>query len=182
MTVPLMILAVLSLIGGFFGLPAGLGLPNGLERWLEPIFEPMMALAGGEAHHMAVGTEVFLLVLSSVIALGGIGLAYFIYLQNPSIAENTARSLAPLYNVFVHKYYVDEIYNAVFVRPGKIFGQFLSSVIDNGLIDTLMVDGSAKFVGVLGKISSGWQTGYLRNYVTSILIGSVLLSLYFFLR
>jgi NADH-quinone oxidoreductase subunit L len=84
--------------------------------------------------------------------------------------------------LFVHKYYVDEIYNAVFVRPGKLLGQFLANVVDIGLIDTILVDGSAKFVGVLGKITSGWQTGYLRNYVTSILIGSVLISLYFFLR
>jgi NADH-quinone oxidoreductase subunit L len=181
MTVPLMILAVLSLVGGFLGLPAGLGLPNWLEGWLEPVFEPMLALSG-EAHHMAVGTEVFLLIFSSVIAIAGIGLAYFIYRRNPSIAENTARTFAPLYNLFVHKYYVDEIYNAVFVRPGKLLGQFLANVVDIGLIDTILVDGSAKFVGVLGKITSGWQTGYLRNYVTSILIGSVLISLYFFLR
>jgi NADH-quinone oxidoreductase subunit L len=182
MTVPLMILAVLSLVGGFLGLPAGLGLPNWLEGWLEPVFEPMMAATQAEVHHLAIGTEIFLLLLSSVVALVGIGLAYYVYRRSPAIAENAARSLAPLYNLFVHKYYVDEIYNTVFVQPLRLFGQFLAKVVDVGLIDTILVDGSAKFVGVLGKITSGWQTGYLRNYVTSILIGGVLLSLYFFLR
>ncbi len=180
-TVPLVILAGLSIVGGFIGLPANLGLPNWLEGWLEPVFETMIAVTGGELHHLAVGTEIFLLLLSSLLALGGIFLAYHVYVRNPQIAERTAQSFGSVYNLLTHKYYVDEIYDAVFVNSGKRFARFLANIIDVGLIDTVLVDGSAWFVGALGRISSGFQTGYLRNYVTAIFIGGIIISLYFFL-
>lgn len=180
-TVPLVILAGLSIVGGFIGLPANLGLPNWLEGWLEPDFETMIAVTGGEVHHLAVGTEIFLLLLSSLLALAGIFLAYHVYVRNPQIAERAAQSFGSIYNLLTHKYYVDEIYDAVFVTPGKRFARFLANIIDVGLIDTVLVDGSAWFVGALGRISSGFQTGYLRNYVTAIFIGGIIISLYFFL-
>ena len=180
MTAPLWILAVLSIVGGFIGVP--LGLPNWIESWLEPVFEGMLAVTGSELHHLAVSTEIILLLVSAIIALAGIFLAYYIYIRNPQMAENAAQSFRPVYNLLANKYYVDEIYEAVFVKPGQRVAKFLAGVIDVGLIDTVLVDGSAWFVGALGRIFSGFQTGYLRNYVASIFIGGIIISLYFFLR
>lgn len=174
MTLPLWILAGLSIVGGFIGLPSGLGLPNWLEGWLEPIHHT--------AHHASVATEIVLIAISSVVAILGIFLAYRVYLQRSDIAEDESRLYGSVYNLLLNKYYVDELYDAVFVKPGRKIGQFFAGIIDIGLIDTILVDGSARFVGALGRVLSGFQTGYLRNYVTSILIGCVIVGVYFFIR
>ncbi|RME43028.1 MAG: NADH-quinone oxidoreductase subunit L [Caldilineae bacterium] len=178
MTVPLVILAALSLVGGLLGLPSALGLPHGLERWLSPVFEA--AHAGGE--HLAAGTEVALIVVSSLVAIGGIAAAWWVYVRNPRLADRAAQAAPWLYRALVNKYGVDELYNALFVKPGWMLGRLLAGVVDMGLIDTVLVDGSAKGVGLLGRLFARWQTGYLRNYVASIFIGALLISLYFFLR
>ena len=174
MTVPLIILAVLSLLGGYIGLPASLQLPNFLERWLDPVSHA--------EHNISLATEIGLLLVSSILALVGIGLAYWVYRRRADLAENEARLYGPLYKVLVNKYYVDEFYDMVFVRPGKRVGKFLAGIIDVGLIDTLLVDGSARLTGAFGRIFAGFQTGYLRNYVMSILIGCIIVGIYFFVR
>ena len=174
MTVPLIILAVLSLVGGFVGLPASLHLPNLLEGWLEPV-------AHAE-HNITLAVEIGLIVVSSVLALGGIGLAYWVYMRRADLAENEGRLYGPFYKVLVNKYYVDEFYDMVFVNPGKRLGKFLANIIDVGLIDTLLVDGLARLTGAFGRIFAGFQTGYLRNYVLSILIGCIIVGIYFFVR
>jgi NADH-quinone oxidoreductase subunit L len=182
MTVPLIILAGLSLVGGFMGLPAGLGLPHWLDGWLEPVFETMRTLTHAEAHHPAIATEITLLIISSVIALAGIGAAIMVYIRSPQIADNAAQTFAWPYKMLFNKYWVDEFYNAAFVFPGRKFGQFLANIVDIGLIDGVMVDGSARFVGLLGRVTARWQTGYIRNYVTAIFIGALIVCAYFFLR
>ena len=174
MTLPLWILAVLSIVGGFIGLPAALGLPNWLEGWLDPIHHA--------THHANLATEIGLIAVSSIVALLGIFLAYRVYLRRPEIAGDEARLYGPAYDLLFNKYYVDELYDALFVQPGRRLGKFLAGIIDIGLIDTILVDGSARFVGALGRVLSGFQTGHIRNYVTSILIGCVIVGIYFFVR
>jgi len=178
MTAPLAILAALSLGGGLLGLPSALGLPHGLERWLSPVFE----VARAEGEHLAAGTEVALIVVSSLVAIGGIAAAWWVYVRNPRLADRAAQALPGLYRALVNKYGVDELYDALFVKPGWMLGRLLAGVVDRGLIDAVLVDGSAKGVGLLGRLFARWQTGYLRNYIASIFIGALLISLYFFLR
>ena len=182
MTVPLMILAALSLLGGLMGLPSGLGLKNWLDGWLEPVFETMHKFVPIEEVHMAVGTEVGLMVLSSTLVIVGIAAAMWVYLKNPQIAEKTAQSFAGAYKTLANKYYVDELYDFLFVNPGKGLGRFLTKIVDKGIIDAILVDGSAKGVGALGRVMARWQTGYVRNYVMSIFVGVIVVSTYFFLR
>lgn len=179
MTVPLMILAVLALFGGFvLGLPEGLGLTNWIAGWLEPIFETLHHAE----HHPALALEITLIAVSSVVALLGIGAAYWVYGRNPQIAQNAARSMPGVYNLLLNKYRVDELYDALFVQPGKALGRFFTRAIDVGVIDGVLVDGFAKFVGLLGRDTSRWQTGYISNYVTGIFVGVLFVGLYFFLR
>ncbi|MFQ5576572.1 MAG: proton-conducting transporter membrane subunit, partial [Anaerolineae bacterium] len=178
MTAPLVVLAALSLAGGALGLPAAFGLPHGLEGWLSPVFE---AARAGEGH-LAAGTEAVLIAVSSVAAIGGIAAAWWVYVRRPNIAESAARSLPWLYRALRNKYGVDELYNALIVNPGQGLGRFLARVVDVGVIDRLLVDGSARSVGRLGRLVARWQTGYLRNYVTSIFIGALVICAYFFLR
>jgi len=182
MTTPLVILAILSVLGGLMGLPAAFGLPNWLEGWLEPVFETMHRLVPAEAAHLTLGTEVGLMTLSSTLVILGIAAAMWVYLRSPQIAERTAQSAGWAYNLLVHKYYVDEIYDALFVNPARGLGKFFAKVVDMGVIDAVLVDGSAKTVGWLGQIAARWQTGYVRNYVVSIFVGAIVIGAYFFLR
>lgn len=180
MTGPLWILAALSLVGGLLGLPAGLGLPNWIEGWLEPAFE---GLAGLELHtpHLAAATEIGLLAVSSVVAIAGIVLAYLVYVQFPRTAEQGARTFGPVYNLLAHKYYVDEAYDLLFVRGGRALAAFSARIIDQGLIDFVLVDGSARVVGWLGLLLGKLQSGYIRHYAAATLIGVIALITYFFL-
>ena len=171
MTRPLWILAVLSLIGGLF-----IGLPglNWIEGWLEPIIHHT-----GEGHHLSVAIEFMLILVSSIAAIGGIVLAYEVYIRKPERVEKMAQGAGSFYNTLLNKYYIDEMYDALIVQPGKLLGRFLANIVDVNLIDLMLVDGSARLVRALGRVSDGLQTGYLRNYILSIFIGSVAVMLYF---
>jgi len=182
MTVPLVILAGLSIFGGLLGLPGGLGLPNWLDGWLEPVFELKNMFVPAEAVHTSIGTEVGLMALSGTLVILGIVAAWWVYLRKPQIAEKTAQSLSAGYKLLANKYYVDEIYNALFVNPARGLGVFLAKVVDMGVIDMVLVDGTAKSVGYFGRVMSRWQTGYIRNYVVSIFVGAIVIGAYFFLR
>ncbi|MFQ5614323.1 MAG: NADH-quinone oxidoreductase subunit L, partial [Anaerolineae bacterium] len=171
MTAPLWILAALSVVGGLLGLPAGLGLPNWIEGWLEPTFEGLETALAIHPPHLAAPTEVGLLAVSSAVALLGIGLAYLVYVRSPHIPVQAAARFPALYNLLARKYYVDEIYEALFVRPGRGLARFSAGVIDKGLIDFVLVDGSARLVRGLGGLLGKLQSGYLRHYATATLIG-----------
>lgn len=182
MTAPLVVLAILSVIGGAMGLPSAFGFSNWLDGWLEPVFELKNSLVHAEAAHMALGTEIGLMALSSTLVIIGIAVAAWVYLRRPEIAEKTAQKFAGPYKVLANKYYVDEAYNALFVNPARGLGVFLAKVIDMGAIDAVLVDGSAKAVGYFGRVMSRWQTGYIKNYVASIFVGAIVIGMYFFLR
>lgn len=185
MTVPLWILAFFSLVGGFIGLPAkelNLPVPNLIENWLDPVLKAGKALAHGEAHHISMTTEIILIASSGVIALFGIWAAYYIYVKSPQIAENTAQRFKALHTLFYNKYGVDEFYDRMFVDTGRGMGKLFTRYIDKGLIDNILVDGTARLVGRLGGLASRWQTGHISSYVTAIFVGSVLMGVYFFLR
>ena len=181
MTTPLVVLAALSLLGGLMGLPAAFGLPNWIEGWLEPVLEAGHSLAG-EIPHAALGTEMMLILTSSVIAVLGIAAAWWVYVKNPRIAEKTAAKYHSVYTLLLNKYYIDEIYNTLIVEPGKALGRFFYRVIDKAFIDDVMVDGLAKVTKGFGVTVSGWQSGYIGNYVMGIFVGSVVIVVYFFLR
>ena len=178
MTVPLMILAVLAIIGGFVGIPSLLWV-NGVENYLYAVMEVGKELAHLE-HHLSLGLELFLLTLSGAIAIGGIYGAYHVYIKNPHIAENTVNRFPGIYKFFYNKYYVDEFYLRYIVNPLRSFANFLSRFIDVALIDNFLVDGTGKLMVVIGGFFTKWQTGYIRNYVTSIFIGCIIIGIYFF--
>jgi NADH-quinone oxidoreductase subunit L len=181
-TFALVVLAILALLGGLLGLPTFLGLPHALDSWLEPIYA-VAAQSGAEAeHHLAFGTEIGLLFTSAVVAIAGIALAYFFYLLRPSIPQNLARSLRPIYNLLANKYYIDEIYNAVFVKPALLLAEGLAVGCDKLIIDGVLVDGLAKAVGWVGQLLSYLQSGYLRHYALATFIGVLVMITYFFLR
>jgi len=155
----LVILAVLSVIGGWIGIPAALGGSNQFEHFLEPV----IAKHGGEVAEAAVGAahhdpmEYGLMIVSVAIALGGIWLAYVIYLKREGAAERMAVSWPRAHNLLYRKYYMDEIYDALFVNRTKDLASTLGA-FDRTVIDGLGVDGSAWFTRFLSRVSIWWDT------------------------
>lgn len=181
-TFALSVLAVLALLGGVLGLPTFLGLPHALDGWLEPIYAAAGHSAEGVEHHLSFGAEVGLMSTSGVVAIVGIALAYFFYVLRPAIPQNLARSTRPIFSLLANKYYVDELYNAVFVKPALLLAEGLAVGCDKLLIDGVLVDGLASGVGWLGRQFSRLQSGYLRHYALATFIGVLIMISYFFLR
>jgi NADH-quinone oxidoreductase subunit L len=161
MTVPLIALAVLSVIGGWVGIPALLGrpvgIPNLLEHFLDPVFAPVVHVTPAEHAH---ALEFGLMVLSVALALLGIWVAYVLYLKRTEIPGRLAQRFSTVYRVVYNKYYVDEAYSAVFVE-GWVMGKALASFsgrFDSTVIDGVGVDGSAWFTRFTSRLSIWWDT------------------------
>jgi NADH-quinone oxidoreductase subunit L len=141
MLVPLQVLAVGSILAGYLGFPAVLGervgFPNVFERFLEPVFEsahetlPELFRAGVPAH----GMELTLMAASVTVALLGIFLATFFFQRHPEYPARLASSLRPVHQLLLRKYYVDEIYDAVFVRGLALGGGETLHTMDRYVID-----------------------------------------------
>jgi len=152
MTVPLAILGLLSLGGGYFNVP----------HYLEPVL--------GAAHE----EHPFSLVAISVVAgLSGIAIAWFLYIARPGLADSIADSLGGLYKLVHNKYFVDEFYFATVVHP--IIGgsrSLLWKGLDAGLIDGI-VNGTGSVARRVGSVMRRFQTGNIRSYAAWVVAGSV---------
>jgi len=175
MTVPLIILAILSAIGGFIGIPI-------IEGWnlFSEFLSPVLALPPGVAAsgHHAVGFEVSMMVVSIAIALLGILTAHRMYIKNPRLPDQLADRYPSAYQTIANKYWVDEIYDWAFVGPIIRFSVFLWRIIDDILVDGT-VNGVAVVVRGGSEVFKRLQTGHVQNYAISILVGVVLIIGYF---
>ena len=209
MTVPLMILAVLSVIGGWIGWPAVLGGSNRFEHFLEPVVAAHSSENSWSAHGAAVAshgtaTEYGLMLASVLIALAGIWLAYQLYIKNPATPGKLAASWPWLYRLVYRKYYVDEIYDAMFVNRAKDLGTALG-VFDARIVDRLGVDGTGWLTRFTSDVSIWWdkwivdglvnfagrvvqilsypvrmlQTGLFSSYALLIVLGVIILLGYY---
>jgi NADH-quinone oxidoreductase subunit L len=197
MALALIVLAIGSVGAGYVGVPAGLGGHNALGAWLAPSFAPPVAgsgLAEGAGagverpeaaeieRHDDVALERTLMGVSSAIAIGGILVAAFIWLQRREIADSMARSLAPIHKLLLNKYYVDEVYDATVVRPVQALSrEGLWRGVDVGLIDGA-VNGVAALVDAGSLVLRRLQTGSVRAYAGSFFIGVVLMLGYYLWR
>jgi len=153
MTVPLVILALLSVFGGLINIP----------HWLSP------------AYPLAENENATAMVISAAFGIIGILLALFVYVIRPALADSLRISAGPLYGLVSNKYYVDEIYAAVIVRPLEGISRFvLWKGVDEGLIDAGLVNGLGKLVRGWGSLFRQFQSGSIRNYATWVLAGSLL--------
>ncbi|MCG3211185.1 MAG: NADH-quinone oxidoreductase subunit L [Anaerolineae bacterium] len=172
-------LAVLAVLGGLLGLPTWLGLPHALDGMLEPVYEYMHH---AEEHHLSVALEAGLMATSGIIAILGIALAYYFYVVNPALPQQLARRVRGLFSFLANKYWVDELYDAVFVQPGLKLADTLAQGVDKLFIDNVLVDGLARGIGQIGGGLSKLQDGYVTNYVLATFIGVLVIVSYFFLR
>ena len=166
MTIPLVILAAFSVLAGYIGLPVFFGEKADLfGRYLAS------SVKSGSPH-IAVSTEGLLVLLATVSALLGIALAFVFYRRTPALPSRLASRFPGVYRLLVGKYYIDEVYDAVVVRPlvrgaEKVYERFDLKVIDGAL------NGSAAAAGLAGKGLNILQSGLVRDYALAFLIGAI---------
>jgi NADH-quinone oxidoreductase subunit L len=172
MTVPLIILALLSVIGGYIGIPEVFSGDHGnqFHNWLEPVYAPAIAKIKAFGSHTHL-EEILLMVISVVLALSAIYFALQIYTKNPSIAENIAGRFKRIYNILLNKYFVDEIYEAAVIQPiQKGSEKVLWKFTDNFIIDGA-VNGVAKLVDAGSGFIRKIQSGIAQFYALIMMVG-----------
>ncbi len=209
MTWPLIILAAGSVIGGYLGFPHLLGkylghIPNLLEKWLEPALRHPTFIHA--THHASEAVEFGFMGLSILIAFTGIFIAYLFYIKNPELPKKFVETFQGVFHVVHNKFFVDEIYEALFVQATKNLGTFLWGfdvwVVDgivngarhftvyvseaSGYFDRIVVDGLVNIVGQtvegIGYLFRRVQTGYIQTYAFVMALGFLVLIGYYIFR
>jgi NADH-quinone oxidoreductase subunit L len=153
MTLPLVILAVLAAGGGFLSVPT----------WLSPLF-PLAEQENSTA-----------MIISASFGIIGIIIAWFLYVARPALAESLKTTAGPLYTLVANKYYVDELYQGVIVKPLEGISRLvLWRGLDEGIIDSGLVNGLGRTIRGWGSLLRYLQSGSIRNYAAWIFAGSLL--------
>ncbi len=175
MAVPLIILGVLALVGGWVQVPLMEG-GQRFGRFLDPVFQiPQMILTEGmHGAHPPAWLEGAFMGLSILVALAGIGVAYRWYLADPGRPERMAARFGRLYRWLLNKYYVDELYQTLVVNPLKRGADAVHRWVDRSLIDGA-VDGMGKLFEGASSLVRKLQTGLIQHYAWSILVGCCVL-------
>src|ERR1700680_2091487 len=195
MVIPLVVLAALSVTGGWIGVPGSLGGSNRFDKFLGPVFHStILAL---DTEHRTAGevappgketdgpepqtshaTELVFTGISVLAALMGFGLAGLLYYRNPQLSQKIASSLGGFYQAVVHKYYVDELYATLFVKP-LIAGSalILWHGIDQDVIDATL-DNSARGANEVSDSIRHMQSGNLRSYAGWVAAGAAVVIAY----
>jgi NADH-quinone oxidoreductase subunit L len=178
MTVPLMVLAVGSLLWGFWGVPEAFGGHFNIGEWLKP------ALTYGQthaAHGHHEGPAVLLAVVSTTLGLAFGLLGWFKYKTGPAWELAFAEKHSFLHDLLVNKYYVDEGVELYLLRPIRWFSNLMWKLFDVIIIDGLGVNLPGALARVFGDFTALFQTGRVRNYALSMALGAAIL-IYVFLK
>ena len=120
--------------------------------------------------------------LPFILVLAGFGSAFYLYMVKPELPERIRLFFAPVYNLLENKYYFDEFYQRFFAKGSRDTGTALWKYGDAGLIDGLMVNGTARLVGWFAAVTRQVQTGYLYTYAFAMIIGLLILLTWFVTR
>jgi NADH-quinone oxidoreductase subunit L len=170
-TIPLMALAALSTIGGFFGVPEVLGGSNWIKRFLSDVIvsKPLHM-----AHHLDHATEYLLMGLSVGIALTVIIVAYVIYVAKKAVPTKDEASYNFIEKLISNKYYIDEIYEEVFVKPFYGISSLFHSILEVKIIDGI-VNGVGKSFQKVSTAIRTIQNGSINFYIYMMVLGATLI-------
>jgi NADH-quinone oxidoreductase subunit L len=172
MVVPLMILALLSFVGGWIGVPHSLHGSDHFDAFLSPVFHATAAATEGTAEHAESTTELAFTAVSVAIALLGFLTAWWLYYKQPGLPAKMAKAAGGLYTLVLDKYKVDELYGAVFIQPLiALSSTVFWKGIDRGLIDGA-VDGSAAGARDVSDEMRRMQSGNIRSYAGWVAVGA----------
>jgi NADH-quinone oxidoreductase subunit L len=171
MLFPLVILAILSIIGGWVGVPAALWGHDEIGHFLDPVFSsgaPAEITTATASH----GLELTLAFVSVLVALLGAYVAYLFYIKKPRTAAAYAAKYPALYDLVANKFYIDELYQFAAVNPLLMFTRFvLGTIVEKGV-----VEGSGTAAGLstqgLGYIARSIQSGNIRSYAGWLALGA----------
>jgi len=179
MLVPLVVLAVLSLGGGWMAAPGLFGGTNYFEEFLRPVFEHAEQIRSQIPANGTHETEHMLMAVAITGALLGFLVAWWMYLRAPKTAEELEEKLPGPHSVLLHKYYVDELYEALIVQPIKwISTNVLWKGVDAAGIDGA-VNGLAKVTADMGEETRQVQSGNGRSYASLLVAGAAAMTLLF---
>ncbi|WP_263366160.1 NADH-quinone oxidoreductase subunit L [Edaphobacter bradus] len=168
MTLPLMILALLSIIGGWVGIPAAMLGHDEIGSFLDPVFGAGAPVAEAVSH----STELGLAAVSVLAAAIGFYIAWLFYYRKPGMAAALAQRSPTLYRLVLNKFYIDELYGLIIVTPLLMF----SRLILGGLVDTGLINGSGAAAGAttkgLSKLTRQIQSGNIRSYAGWLALGA----------
>jgi NADH-quinone oxidoreductase subunit L len=176
MTGPLVVLGVLSAVGGLLNLPHVFTHQEGaLARWLEPVVgNAQRYVAGGEAPEVSASTEYVLIGAAVAIAAAGMLYAFARLKPERLVPKAQAPEEQGIERVLANKYYVDEGYDRAVVEPTVGFSRnVLWRGVDVGIIDGLLVNGSAWVARLVGRTGSALQTGHVGTYAWVLLVGVI---------
>jgi len=173
MLFPLVILGILSVVGGWIGVPAAQGGHNEIEHFLDPVF----STGAAEAVTASRGLELGLAAISLVVVAIGFYIAFLLYYRKPGTATSYAQRFPALYRLVSNKFYIDELYGLVIVTPLLMF----TRLILGGLIDTGLVNGSGWAAAAIargtGAAANRAQSGNIRSYAGWLALGAALVLL-----
>jgi NADH-quinone oxidoreductase subunit L len=175
MTTPLLILALFSIVAGDVSWPKVFGGSQAFDRFLDPVFKTssdFLRASGQESGAQGFSSGA-LMIFALCFAAVAILAAWWLYLKNTSLPHRVAQRFNGLYQLLVHKYYIDEIYNWLVVRPLKVGAEkILWQRVDAEIIDGLGVNGTGERVAGVGGILRRIQSGNIRSYAAWIMLGA----------
>ncbi len=184
-TFPLMVLGLLAVIGGYVGIPALFVKGwNHFEHFLDPVFGESQ-----ETYHIAIrqalahnhGAEWGLMAVSVALAFAGIAVAVTMYRGKAEAPAKFCAAFPRLHRAVFNKWYIDELYDFLFVNPTKRLGTFLWKGFDVKVVDGI-VNGVARLIGAISSGLRGIQTGMVHNYAMGMVVGVVLIVGFYVLR
>ena len=165
MTIPLIVLAVLAIVGGWVGLPKGLLWGDAFVRFLEP--------AVGTFHPLIEANSMALSMVALGFALAGLVVAYVCYIRLPGLPMILAWKMKDVFTLLLNKYYVDELYNLIVTRP--LF--WISENVLNRAVDHFAIDGAVNGTGLAvetsGQVARRAETGNVQHYAFVYLLGAL---------
>jgi NADH-quinone oxidoreductase subunit L len=174
MRVAMSLLALLAIAGGIVGIPKT---TSWLENFLAPTF------AGSTIHLAPSNTLIYVgLALGTVIGLGGIGLAWVVWVARPGSSTVIAARLAPAYRLFAGKWYFDELIDALVVRPATWFGRFAQGSFERVFVNGTLIGGTTAIVRAGSAVVRSAESGFVRYYVAFVVIGLSGVGLYFLVQ
>ncbi|MBT3509833.1 MAG: NADH-quinone oxidoreductase subunit L [Nitrospina sp.] len=159
MVVPLLILAALALLGGVLG------------PWVDSFLAPVFGHVVEHSHDAVLET------IALVAGIGGIATAGLLYMVSKDRMDLVKEAMAPIYDLLFHKYYVDEIYDFLIVRPTKAIGAFMEQKVEREGLD-FTVDQVGLQVKEVSHVISLWQSGKVRAYALNMIVGVVTILLF----
>ncbi|MCL4491519.1 MAG: NADH-quinone oxidoreductase subunit L [Nitrospirae bacterium] len=164
MTIPLIILAVGAIAAGWVGIPSVVGGSNAIARFFQPVLGHPHVHAGHDEEWIVMG-------ISVAVAMGGIFVSWVFYSLKPGIPRSLAANFKGIYTTLWNKYYIDELYDFIIIRPVKWTAVNVLMAVTDGAIIEGIVNGIPKAIANLSARLRKLQTGYVQHYAMSMAIG-----------